>query len=130
MAKKRTVRKAGKKTAKKAGKKKTGKRKTVKAPTSAANRLTFKCANGCTVSNRHFHMGIGATINLIATNTDATIHFVGASPFVSGTNPITVLKGTPQSETVGYATGHFQYTLVCANPTCRSSATNPEMIVP
>jgi len=78
-------------------------------------------------------MSPGDTVNLIAVNVEATILFTipPVSPFVSGTNPIVVAKGTTKTEVVANnAAGTFEYALTCRNPICPTSVGNPQMIVP
>jgi hypothetical protein len=145
MAKKKTVKKkAGKKKAlkkksvkKPAGKKKaaakaSGKKsgsKTVRAD-DPVNEIRYRCASTCKASPKFAHLTAGSTVHLVAENVDVDIYFLSGSPFVSTATHIQIARGTTVSEVVGATQQHFDYTLVCTNPTCRTSSSNPEMIVP
>jgi hypothetical protein len=74
-------------------------------------------------------MSPGDVVVLLAIDTDATVNFVGASPFQSGTNPIHIPKGTAHPEVVGPGTGTFDYSLSCSACT-GGTVVSPKMIVP
>jgi len=142
MAKKKTAKKkAAQKKAvkKKAVKKQGGKKKGTKAHkksggkilAAAVSEITYKCASTCTASDRRAHMTPGSTVYLHALNTDVTIDFLHGSPFVPATNQIKLNQGDRLPFTVGNHGPnevHFDYVLTC--PGCKTSASNPEMIVP
>ena len=135
MAKKRSVKKAAKRSAKKSTKKavKTSARSR-KGQGGPPVQIKYRCTqNQCRATRKFTHMSPGDTVKLIAVNVEATIFFTipPVSPFVSGTNPIVVAKGTTDTEVVANnAAGTFEYALTCRNPTCPTSVGNPQMIVP
>jgi hypothetical protein len=105
-----------------------GAKRTAKEP--SVRKIKYRCSNGCKATPKFATMNQGDVVVLIAVNTDATINFLGTSPFESGTDPIHVPKGTAHPEVVASNSGTFEYTLSCKNPRCSSGVTNPEMIVP
>jgi hypothetical protein len=125
MAKKKAAQKKAPK--KKVAKKKTAKKKTQKKPKSLT--LKYKCSNGCKASKKFAHMSPGDSVSLVATNTVATIDFLTGTPFASGDVHIVVRPSTPVREVVARgARGTYEYTLSCDS--CKSSVSNPKMIVP
>src|SRR5262245_45014338 len=95
-----------------------------------AHIFTLKCTGAnCIVVPRSKHMCPGDFAVLIARGTNATIDFVASSPFVSGTDPISLLDGVPRVEEVGSTHGTFRYNISCG--ACQSVLhIPPEMIVP
>lgn len=138
MAKKKAVRKKAAK--KKAGRKKAAKKKattktyrkksTTKAGGGGVGQIKYRCVNGlCTATPKNAHLTPGSTVNLIAVNTDVKITFLHSSPFIPPTNPINIANGNTLPMVVGTSVGIFDYVLACS--AChRTSAANPEMIVP
>jgi hypothetical protein len=95
--------------------------------------ITLGCAGqNCVPDQDPFHMSPGDTVDLTAPRNDVKLHFTRRnSPFVSGTNPFTVRRGTTRTEVVKpQASGNYVFHLTCSNPGCGNLSSDPSMIVP
>ena len=96
-------------------------------------RLVFGCISGfCSADQRRKRLNPGDVLIMFAANADVTVTFRGASPFVSGTNPIRIRKGGIHTEIVARPSSlpkTFLYRLSCQNPSCPALQDPPEMIV-
>jgi hypothetical protein len=106
------------------------KRKLQTKASQRARTIKYECRGGfCRATPRRIRLKKGQTVNLAAINVDVTIDFIGSSPFRSGTDPISINKGSSNSQVVANTSGQFDYTLTCRNPNCPSQNDPPTMIV-
>jgi hypothetical protein len=75
--------------------------------------------------------GPGSKVLLCAPTGDVKLTFSPRSPFVSGTNPLSISKGTCRAEVIAAgAGGSFTYHPTCSKPGCGNLSADPTMIVP
>src|SRR4051812_20110037 len=87
--------------------------------------ISYGCVLGtCLPTKKKARMHAGDKVNLEAGNSDVSIKFDIASPFVSGAGfpaPIVITAGTAfHTQTVGTTQAAFSYTYSCTKPRCPS----------